>query len=233
MQETLEYDKRKQELYGLFHDVQHLRKSENYLKYLHFLCRFKSYSAFNVFLQKPRTVYFATPSHWRRAFNREIKPEARPLVILRPMEPVMFVYDLEDTIGDDEATLQKIRDTADGKRRPHPHLIDSARLTENLEELRIHVQWLNRDEPMYDPIIRLHKVAYKEGPRFDITINRHENDTLNLVKLIQQLAHILCGHFGSLQDERWPGHHGHTNEAKLFEAESVAYLVCKRMDLEP
>src|SRR5208282_4339402 len=44
-------------------------------------------------------TYFATASHWRKAFGRSIKAEARGMLILAPRTPVLIVYDIADTEG--------------------------------------------------------------------------------------------------------------------------------------
>ena len=51
------------------------------------------------YLQNPLATYFATASHWHKAFRRTIKDEARGLVILAPRTPVLMVYDIADTEG--------------------------------------------------------------------------------------------------------------------------------------
>src|ERR1035438_1449924 len=43
--------------------------------------------------------YVATPSDWMTEFERKVKPDARPLMMLRPFGPVMFVFDIDDTEG--------------------------------------------------------------------------------------------------------------------------------------
>ena len=43
--------------------------------------------------------FFATAADWRRRFDRELKDDARPMLILAPMHPVMVVYALDATEG--------------------------------------------------------------------------------------------------------------------------------------
>jgi hypothetical protein len=67
---------------------------------MQFIGRFRSYSTFNAMLihtQMPGARFAATARRWHREFQRKIKVEARPLVILQPMGPVLFVFDVTDT----------------------------------------------------------------------------------------------------------------------------------------
>jgi hypothetical protein len=50
-----------------------------------------------VHIQMPGAHYVAPPHRWFREYRRRIKTDARPLVILQPMGPIMFVYDVSDT----------------------------------------------------------------------------------------------------------------------------------------
>src|ERR1035438_8623367 len=78
------------------------RQSNAYRGLLDYIARFRNYSSYNLFLvriQKPDTRYIATAKHWKHAFGRTPMPGARPLIMLQPGGPVMFVYDLPDTEG--------------------------------------------------------------------------------------------------------------------------------------
>jgi hypothetical protein len=86
----------------LFVRSRQYRRSRKFAEAVDFISRFRDYSPFNnmlVFLQNPLATYFATASHWHKAFGRAIKDEARGLVILAPRTPVLMVYDIADTEG--------------------------------------------------------------------------------------------------------------------------------------
>jgi hypothetical protein len=78
------------------------KTSKAYQDLLQFVGRFGFYSPFNamlVHIQMPGARYVASPYRWLCDYGRKIKPGARPLVILKPMGPVMFVFDVSDTEG--------------------------------------------------------------------------------------------------------------------------------------
>lgn len=70
---------------------------------LDFTRRLPSYSPFNCLLlhiQNSKARFVAPPEKWLK-LDRTLKAGARPLVILAPMRPVMFVFDVTDTEGDE------------------------------------------------------------------------------------------------------------------------------------
>ena len=221
-----------EDLYGLFHEIRHLKNSSNYLQYLNFICRFKKYSAFNVSLvyaQKPNTKYFATKNHWEDEFDRRVKADARPLVMLRPGGPIMFVYDITDTVGEEKLVPEEIEEPFKVSGTVDPTIISGFK--EHLVEYRIDSRELSEPMQHGGRVRRLSSNAYSEGRRFSITLNKRQSDKVNLQTLIHELSHIFCGHLRSLEDEKWPHRPSVSRESAEFEAESVGYLVCKRLGL--
>jgi hypothetical protein len=84
----------------LFTVAHQYNSSKSYLELMEFIGKFRSYSPFNamlVHMQMPGARFVATAHRWEREFRRQIKAGARPLVILQPMGPVLFVFDVTDT----------------------------------------------------------------------------------------------------------------------------------------
>lgn len=79
------------------------KKGADYKNLLDFVVRLRNFAPFNALLlqvQKPGLHPSASAREWRENFNRTIKEDARPLLILWPFGPVALVYDLMDTEGD-------------------------------------------------------------------------------------------------------------------------------------
>src|SRR5262245_44896364 len=90
----------------LFSLTQQYRASKAYRELLDFVGRFRFYAPFNamlVHLQMPGSGFVAPPHRWLVDYGRRIKVGASPLVILRPMGPVMFVFDVSDTEAEPDA----------------------------------------------------------------------------------------------------------------------------------
>ena len=95
-----ERDAAKRALDELFSLTNQYKTSQAYWDLLQFVTRFRSYSPFNamlVHIQMPGAIFVAPPYRWLRDYGRRIGPDARPLVILQPMGPVMFVFDVSQT----------------------------------------------------------------------------------------------------------------------------------------
>ena len=93
-------DAAKRSLDELFTLTFQYKTSKAYKELLQFVKCFRSYSPFNAMLvhvQMPGAQYVSPPHRWLSDYKRTIKPGARPLVILQPMGPVMFVFDVNDT----------------------------------------------------------------------------------------------------------------------------------------
>ena len=79
-----------------------LRSNRNFMELLDFITRFPNYSAFNgllLYIQDSSATYVATARTWAKKFRRQPGQNARPLVILAPMAPIRFVFDIRDTEG--------------------------------------------------------------------------------------------------------------------------------------
>ena len=59
--------------------------------------RGSTYNAFLIHTQRPGATYVAPSYRWKKEYGRLIKPNSLPIVILQPMGPVMFVFDVSDT----------------------------------------------------------------------------------------------------------------------------------------
>jgi hypothetical protein len=84
----------------LFTLARKYNSSEAYLELMHFIARFRFYSPFNAMLihtQMPGAHFVCTALRWQRHFHRGIRVDARPIVILQPMGPILFVFDASDT----------------------------------------------------------------------------------------------------------------------------------------
>lgn len=96
----LDQDSVRTALDELFTLARKYNSPDAYLELMRFVGRFRFYSPFNAMLihtQMPGAHYVCTAPKWRRDYHREIKIGARPIVILQPMGPILFVFDVSDT----------------------------------------------------------------------------------------------------------------------------------------
>jgi hypothetical protein len=84
----------------LFTLARKYNSSDAYLELMRFVGRFRFYSPFNamlIYTQMPGAHFVCTARRWQRNYHREIKIGAQPIVILQPMGPILFVFDVSDT----------------------------------------------------------------------------------------------------------------------------------------
>jgi hypothetical protein len=96
----LDQDSARTALDELFTLAGKYNSSDAYLELMRFVGRFRFYSPFNamlIYTQMPGAHFVCTARRWRKDYRREIKVSARPIVILQPMGPILFVFDVSDT----------------------------------------------------------------------------------------------------------------------------------------
>ena len=237
----------------LFNATYAYRNSKDYMQLMRFVSRFTFYSPYNAMLirlQRPGARFVATPTRWKRNYDRYVKPNANPIVILQPMGPVMFVFDVSDTEPGPEA--RPIPTDVDRPFEAHGGIVDDE-LTKTIENakrdgIRIHSQQTGSqhagsiqavNKPHLHPLkfyIGKDKDGnprYKEIPvQYELLFSGKLSQEARYVTLAHELAHLYCGHLGTPNTKWWPNRLGLSHTAVEFEAESVAYLVCARLSIE-
>ncbi len=213
----------------LIHQGKAYRTTEAFREMVDFMARFRDYSPFNnmlVRIQNPSCGYYATAKDWWSKHERWLKEDARPMLILAPMHPVMLVYDLDQTEGKEPPESLKNFATVKGKWKPDW----LARLIENAgkhDRIRVQFKTLSSTHAGFAaPEVR--------GSQWKMRIAIHDglDGPTQFGVLCHELAHIYLGHLGSDSDYWWPSRRDLPQAAVEVEAESAAYVVCSRLCLE-
>ena len=214
--------------------------SKDYKELLDFVTRLPNFAPFNAFLlnvQKPGLRFAASQFDWHERFSREVKEGARPLVILWPFGPVAFVYDMEDTEGPPLPYSVLHAFQAAGPLTEN-HILDfQALLALQGIELKLieygdaHAGHIQAEKKEGTEIIERSTDA-KKRPTYHIRINRKHDPNVRFVTLIHELAHLYLGHLGPDKYLKIGERHSMTHDHLELEAESVAFLVCKRYGVE-
>lgn len=216
-------------------------QSKDYKELLDFITRLRNFAPFNAFLinlQKPGLRFAASQHDWRHRFGREVKEGARPLLILWPFGPVALVYDVDDTEGEPlpDSALQAFRTVGELTKKHiigfmHPLLGQGIelKLIEYGDAHAGHIQSGQKPEVME---VRQRSTDVKKRPAYLIRVNSKHDPNVQFVTLIHELAHLYLGHLGpdkylKIAERSRPKH-----EQEELEAESVAYLICKRNGVE-
>ena len=214
------------------------RSSREFLQLLNFIARLPQYSAFNGFLlynQNPALSFVATARTWARKFGRYLKLNARPLVILAPMGPVRFVYDLNDTEGEPVLTERLA---------PYPTTQRlQTRIIENtIQNCALHgivVREIASDDRRNDTAVRMtpsirkkyRNLKLAKDASYLVMLDPADRAETKYARLALELGHIFCGHLGIDKNAWWSERHHLSAAQGEIEAESVAFLICQRKGL--
>lgn len=237
----------------LFSHAGMYKTSEAYKQLMDFAARFRSYAPYNamlVHIQMPGAVFVAPPERWLRRYGRFVKADARPLVILRPMGPVMFVFDVSDTQAGPEAAPLPPEVT-------HPYEVRGGEVgyqlemtMENAKRDGVQILETKAGSQAAGSICPVHggpwqSLSFEAGRdeydrpihvrvplRYTLQLNESMSREARYATMAHELAHLYCGHLGTPDIRWWPDRRGLTLTQREFEAESVTYLVCGRLGID-
>ena len=205
------------------------RKSEQFQEMIDFMGRFREYSPYNnmlVRVQNPSCSFYATQKDWLRRFERRLKEDARPMLILAPMNPVLLVYDLDQTEGPDlPEELNKF--ASFGGDWKDDYLDRTVENAAKRDQIRIDFKPLSSTNAGFATIARGDKEF-----KMRIAIHDNLNRPSRYGVVCHELAHIYLGHLGTDQDFWWPSRMNLTHKTVEIEAEAVAFLVTSRLSLQ-
>ena len=237
----------------LFNATYAYRSSKEFYNLIQFVRSFRFYSPYNALLihiQRPGAVYVAPPHRWEREYGRQVKPNASPIVILQPMGPVMFVFDVSDTEEGPYASPLPDRVVKPFAVRVG-RISNELRLTEDnakRDGIRIHghktgsqragsIQCVDgRHLPLlvyeYGKDTEGNIRRYEVPVRYELLMSQELRPESRYATLVHELAHLYLGHLGTPNKKWWPDRQGLSQSAIEFEAETLSYLVCKRLGIE-
>ena len=234
------------EIDELYNNVGEYRKSAKFRKILDFCSKFRSVAPFNAMLielQRPGCELILTGRQWLLRFNRMIRPNAQPLLYLN-RTPVGAMYDISDTVSMDNngMTDQEIIDEV-----AHPFKRDGdfderilKTMIENLQYFGIAYD-LNFNasgrfgayiskQPVSTVVCFRHRgqsATFKWTMPYFVSINKEAHPLQAMQSLCHELGHFFCHHLPPETSDWWVMRR-HDKIIREFEAETTAYMVCKR-----
>lgn len=209
------------------------KHSKDYKELLDFVVRLRNFAPFNAMLlqiQKPGLTFAASAYDWWERFKRRPKHGARPLLILWPFGPVAMVYDVMDTDGEplpqDAASCFFATGGIDAQRIKSFEAL--------LTRKNILLTWVDAGDGKAGLIGVIHRPEVEKEPTiYGMQINRNHPPPTQFASLAHELGHLFLGHLGA--DKKLKAHKrdGLSHEQEELEAESVAYIVCRRNGVQP
>ncbi len=188
--------------------------------------------------QRPGAKYVLSAARWKD-YNRIIKTDACPIIVLMPFGPVHYLFDVGDTIvenGKTDSFPPELAAPYEGDpTKPVPRSRLDA-LINNLPLYGIYYGEMNTGEGYSgklqvgsggDPKIQIGDMSIQ--PYYTIKTRQGAFDGEKFSAIIHELAHLFCCHIA----DKYPKQLGRCRYLKQdqeeFEAETVAWLVCQRL----
>lgn len=238
----------------LYRQVFQYRNGRKFKELLDFCTRFRKLSVFNCALlqvQRPGCRYALTANRWERDYERVIKTDARPLVIIRPFGPVEFLFDAGDTMpkpGCRDRLPEGLTRNFEFKTKVSDVQFDMTR--ENLAYWGISFGTMQTGLSYYGKLEVAHaqdpRVRFpKEGPDVALPVSWPASytikvrDDLSLTNafgtILHEMGHLACHHLPCAYEKKWNkklDRTGLSHEQVEFEAQTVAWLVGHRIGLD-
>lgn len=204
------------------------RTSQAFRDMIDFIGRFRAYAPYNIMLgrlQNPSCSFFATAKDWHKRFKRTLKEDTRPMLILAPMDPVMLVYDLDQTEG--KPVPEELLRFAKFEGTWNREWLKNG--LENSKKYKLLVDFKHFSST-YGGFATL---ARELGDcKMRVGIHSELDEASGFGVLCHELAHIHLGHLGSDGDRWWPARARLDRSAMEVEAEAVAFIVTNRLGLK-
>lgn len=237
---------------SLFKEVRAFRHAKEVRDLFAYCIKMRHLSAYNaalVYTQQPGTQLVLSGTQWYNE-KRLVKPNSRPLIILLPFGPVGFVYDISDTMPVHNTDSEKARQILIDRYINNPFLTRHNDLFEYEDKISMLKANLSVHGIAYEYMVAGGSMAanirsYQDATipislgRFGyinyhsyywVGINRNLDNAEQISGLCHELGHLFCHHIKAPID--WYTHRPIKPVSEEFEAESTAYLVCKRLGIE-
>lgn len=224
--------------------VKSYRDSNEFKKMLDFIGSFPylaPYNAMLVQMQKPGATFVLTGKKWAE-YGRQPKLNGQKLIVLKPFGPVQCVFDFEDTEPIPNAT--KVMKEADLIKKYTESLqqaqgdLDKKKMDTLVSNLPVYGIYLDDNflasnsyggyiMPYHDQKLKVKidkDYDMEISSNFVISVNKKQSNAAKFHTICHELGHLFCNH--QCYDKRKK--HKLTLKEKEFEAETVAWLMCKR-----
>ncbi len=241
----------------LYQNVKNYRTSAHYKEVMDFCARFRELAPFNAMLvqmQKPGARYVLRESEWKSRYNRCLKPNAQPLIILVPFGPVDYVFEIGDTIPikenyqhslfpmNDDDILRELSAPYKTKQNVSENTINDLLKTCSIHSIAFDLK-MNAGVGYAAKIEILHNSHYdirinlKEDKYCDvlanylISVNKNAESGEQFASIVHELGHLFCKHI--ISPKNWSGWNVNnlSHSVEEFEAESVSWLICERLNI--
>jgi len=237
---------------ALWRNVKEYRQSKNFKAVMDACVRFRHLAPYNAMLvetQRPGAMYVLSEKEWFRKYDRGIKPNARPVIVLVPFGPVDFLFEINDTYPlksnlfckTDEDILEELAAPYKTK-----HDVSGHQLQHLMEQLCFHgiaiesfvagagfaaqIELLQKkSHAIHIPYGRDDYITWQAEYLLSVNSKAEKGETF--ASICHELGHLYCQHL--LYPRGWKSwevrHLPHATQE--FEAESISWLICERLGI--
>ena len=227
----------------LFVTVQDYASSDKFKELLRFTAHFKKYAPYNAMLihiQNPGARYVLPARSWQK-YNRVVINDRRPIIILWPFSPIYCVYDVGDTMvmpGRNDRFPKELAKPYDGD--PDKQVVDNLKYWGIVyEEMKTAEAYsgkleIGRDNDPDIVFAKEDRCPKTWRPAYSIRVSTGANISVKFATIVHELGHLFCGHLCNCYGEKptETASRSISHEAKEFEAETVSWLVCRRLGVD-
>lgn len=200
--------------------------------------------------QRPGAEYVLTEREWRR-YRRAVNHDATPLIVLFPFGPVNFVFDIADTHPLNPQDSIPINQILEDLAKPYKTtgILNPDYLKKLIYNLSYHSIAFNPNmqagsvlgakisllkEP-YDSLyigIRRDMPPINWKADYIIGTNSKGDMRQTFAAIVHELGHFFCYHLPAPKDWKPWIVRNLSHEAKEFEAETVSWIICDKVNLD-
>lgn len=224
--------------------VEQCRNSERFKQMLDSVGKFgylAPYNAMLVDMQLPGAKLVLPGKKWRE-YGRKVKPNAQQLITLFPFGPIQCMFDISGTEPIEGAKAKEkselIKEWDEILKKVEGEIKSESlkQLINNLPSYGVYYDDSFLAANTYggylmpfkhDMKVKIGGELIKTTSRFMISVNHKQTDTEKFHTICHELGHLLCRHLYYNEDTR----RRLEKKEEEFEAETVAWLVCKRMGI--
>lgn len=235
----------------LFAATKEYASSARFRELLEFAGRFRQFAPYNamlIYLQRPGARFVLSPRDWLKKYNRVIRKDTRPILVLAPHGPRKCLYDVGDTLPQsgvlfDSFPSELSKPFENESTQPVPPGMLRI-MVDRLACLGICYGTMQTGSGLAakieaggagDPDLHIEVSGGRTirwQPVYSIRVAEGVSDTVKFCSIVHELGHLFCRHLKDGYAGRTPGFRDISHAASEFEAESVAWLVARRLGVE-
>lgn len=224
--------------------VKSYRQKDEFKKMLEFIGKFNYLSPYNAMLvemQKPGSTFVFSGRKWAKDYGRIPKVNAQRLITLVPFGPIQCLFDFSDTepiegeYAVSETELMDEWDKSLTKTKGEIPQEELDNLIHNLPQYGVYLDDQFNAANTYGGYIMEYSdrkldiligkdSLFQHVSRFLISVNKNQDNANKFATICHELGHLFCCHQSYNRSKK----RRLTAKEREFEAETVAWLMCKR-----